>query len=758
MGVSQSDGGRMEGWLYLIRSNRLGLQYSRRRYFVLQDHLLRSFKAVPLSPDEEPVRSAIIDSCIRVTDNGRESIQRKVIFMFTLYNTSNPDDQLKLGANSPEEAAKWIQSFQESALKSEQNLGNSEYANREPQSLRLNCSHKHSHSVDWTAYSSSVTDAMTSDVIAPSPWKIFGCHNGLRLFKEAKDKEFNGKWDDHPAIMAVGVVDGPSEAIFQTLMSLGPSRSEWDFSFHKGSVIDHLDGHTDIVHKLLYRHWLPWGMKRRDLLLRRYWRREDDGTYVILYHSVFHQRCPPKRGYVRACLKSGGYVISPVNQGRRSVVKHMLAIDWKYWKSYLQTSSARSITISMLGRLAGGAPYLFLLSHDHCQFLNISTIEVGTNQLWFLKAKFDCSSSGFSSGELMSSTTMQQTRKELKVKVETRAESGKNKEDMEEEPVKTPSERSSLVGLNDTSDEFFDVPEPLDYDQSGSGWSSDYDQEIYSQDARQPKMSTAAVFVKKLHDLAVQKKGYVDLHEMIREDSQSCKYGCTLPKDPACNFLCSWTSTDPSTFLIRGKTYLDDRKKIKAKGTLMEMVGADWLRSDKREDDLGGRPGGIVQKYAAKGGPEFFFIVNIQVPGSTTYSLALYYMMSTPLEDAPLLESFVNGDDAYRNSRFKLIPYISKGSWIVKQSVGKKACLVGQALEINYFRGKNYLELGVDIGSSTVARGVVSLVLGYLNNLVIEMAFLVQANTPEELPEYLIGTCRLNHLDASKSVLVKPYS
>lgn len=52
MAVSQSDGGRMEGWLYLIRSNRIGLQYSRKRYFVLQDHLLKSFKSVPLSPDE----------------------------------------------------------------------------------------------------------------------------------------------------------------------------------------------------------------------------------------------------------------------------------------------------------------------------------------------------------------------------------------------------------------------------------------------------------------------------------------------------------------------------------------------------------------------------------------------------------------------------------------------------------------------------------------------------------------------------------
>lgn len=35
--------------------------------------------------------------------------------------------------------------------------------------------------------------------------------------------------------------------------------------------------------------------------------------------------------------------------------------------------------------------------------------------------------------------------------------------------------------------------------------------------------------------------------------------------------------------------------QFKAKGTLMQMVAADWLRSDKREDDLAGRPGSIVQ-------------------------------------------------------------------------------------------------------------------------------------------------------------------
>nr|KJB26209.1 hypothetical protein B456_004G230200 [Gossypium raimondii] len=708
MAGSQSGDLKMEGWLHLIRSNRIGLQYSSKRYFVLEDHLLKSFKSMPISNLQEPGRSAIIDSSIRVTDNGRESIHRKVFFIFTLYNSSNHNDQLKLGASSPEEAARWIQSLQEAALKGGPYSGNdAAYSKSRWQSFRSSGSNNenHNNSLDWTLYSSTKMDRVTSDVVAPSPWTIFGCQNGLRLFKEAKERDSHRKWDDHPAIMAVGVVDETSEAIFQTLMSLGPSRSQWDFCFYKGCVVEHLDGHTDIVHKQLYSDWLPWAMKRRDLLLRRYWRREDDGTY------------------------GGGYVISPVNEGKQSVVKHMLAIDWKFWKSYLRTSAARPITIRMLERVAA------------------------LRELFRAK-QVKYPSDNLSSGELIRKVRLHQSVEDGAIDMCTQLEAGKTKETTSEVMERAPSEHSSLLGLNDAADEFFDVPEPTDYEQSEAGWTSDFGPEI-SQDTRHPKLSTAAVFVKKLHGLAVQKRGYMDLQDMTREDGICCSYGNTLPKDPTCTLPCSWTAAEPSTFLIRGENYLEDRKKFKAKCTLMQMVAADWLRSDTREDDLGGRPGSIVQKYAEQGGPEFFFIINIQVPGSTTYGLALYYMMSSPVEDSPLLHNFINGDDAYRNSRFKLIPYISKGSWIVKQSVGKKACLIGQALEMNYFQGKNYLELGIDIGSSTVARGVVSLVLGYLNNLVIEMAFLIQANTKEELPEYLLGTCRLNHLDAAKSVPVK---
>jgi hypothetical protein len=46
------DGMRMEGWLYLIRSNRFGLHYSHKRYFVLEDAALRCYKAPPASKRE----------------------------------------------------------------------------------------------------------------------------------------------------------------------------------------------------------------------------------------------------------------------------------------------------------------------------------------------------------------------------------------------------------------------------------------------------------------------------------------------------------------------------------------------------------------------------------------------------------------------------------------------------------------------------------------------------------------------------------
>lgn len=82
------------------------------------------------------------------------------------------------------------------------------------------------------------------------------------------------------------------------------------------------------------------------------------------------------------------------------------------------------------------------------------------------------------SGELVRRKRLCPVEEEIKLEVQTHLENGKNVPDPEEEVVKTPS---SLLGLDDASDEFFDVSEPLDYDQSENVWSADFGPETYSQ-------------------------------------------------------------------------------------------------------------------------------------------------------------------------------------------------------------------------------------------------------------------------------------
>jgi hypothetical protein len=94
-----------------------------------------------------------------------------------------------------------------------------------------------------------------------------------------------------------------------------------------------------------------------------------------------------------------------------------------------------------------------------------------------------------------------------------------------------------------------------------------------------------------------------------------------------------------------------------------------------------------------------------------------------------------------------------QGSWIVRQSVGSTPCLLGKAVDITYIRGPNYLEIDVDIGSSTVANGVLGLVCGVITTLVVDMAFLVQGNTYEELPERLIGAVRVSHIELKSAIV-----
>jgi hypothetical protein len=148
---------------------------------------------------------------------------------------------------------------------------------------------------------------------------------------------------------------------------------------------------------------------------------------------------------------------------------------------------------------------------------------------------------------------------------------------------------------------------------------------------------------------------------------------------------------------------------------------------------------------------------------------------------AGLLSDFLDGDDEasdeFRNDRFKLIPSIVKGErrmddincniavhtsyrfappmlpgpWIVKQTVGNTPAIMGRKLRQPCYRADHYFELDIDVNSTRVGSAVINLCSGYSKNIAVDLAYLIQGQCQEELPEQILGNVRLAHVDFTKA-------
>ncbi|CAL9091534.1 unnamed protein product [Musa textilis] len=223
-----------------------------------------------------------------------------------------------------------------------------------------------------------------------------------------------------------------------------------------------------------------------------------------------------------------------------------------------------------------------------------------------------------------------------------------------------------------------------------------------------------------------------------------------------------WASPPGDLFALRGRQYFSHRQKAPSGDWLLKPAGVDWLRSPSRLDNVLGRSDNRVaaalRRARALGRAQkaFLFAVNLQVPGGRDcHSAVFYFAAEDTIPPGSLFYRFVHGDDEFRNARFKIVNRIVKGPWIVKTAVGNyAACLLGKALTCNYHRGENYLEIDVDIESSSIAKAILRLALGYVTAVTIDMGFLVEAQAEEELPERLLGAVRVAQMEMGSATYV----
>ncbi|KAK9844890.1 hypothetical protein WJX74_008234 [Apatococcus lobatus] len=223
-----------------------------------------------------------------------------------------------------------------------------------------------------------------------------------------------------------------------------------------------------------------------------------------------------------------------------------------------------------------------------------------------------------------------------------------------------------------------------------------------------------------------------------------------------------WSCPGDSGLRIRGAHYLQDKKKIPAAGPVFSLVAADLIETPRPMTHIAQHLPSLRHSSAG-----FSFVWQVMIPGPPYLSLISTWAVDVPegqrsdglldtshLTSTPFdrcLARFLDGTDKDRNSMFKLIPNVAKGSWVIKQSVGHSPVLLGNKLKTHYFRTDRYMEVDVDVASSSAANTVVKLVQGATRHLVVDMAILLEGHTEDELPEVLLGTIRYSQLDMRKS-------
>lgn len=157
---------------------------------------------------------------------------------------------------------------------------------------------------DWTKEKTDLANQNTNNqAFSRKHWRLLQCQNGLRIFEELIEVDLLPKSCSR-AMKAVGVVEATCEEVFELIMSMDTTRFEWDCSFQYGSLVEEVDGHTAILYHRLQLDWFPTFVWPRDLCYVRYWRRNDDGSYVVLFCSREHENCGPQPGFVRAHIES----------------------------------------------------------------------------------------------------------------------------------------------------------------------------------------------------------------------------------------------------------------------------------------------------------------------------------------------------------------------------------------------------------------------------------------------------------------------
>ncbi|CAL5006027.1 unnamed protein product [Urochloa decumbens] len=723
-GGSGRSAAEYSGWVYHIGVNSIGHEYCHLRFLVIRGRTVAMYKRDPHDHSGlEPIRKGAVGHTLMVEELGRRRVNHGDVYVLRLYNRLDQTKKGEIACATPGEARKWIEAFEQAKQQADhdlmrgvswnrlqneneinldghrprvrryaQGLGKLVRIGKGPEMLLRQSSDLRSQERVNTNFGGD-----TGDAFEAHEWRYVRTFNGIRIFEDIA----NAKGGKGILLKSVGVVGANPDTVFEVVLNLDKhKRYEWDMLTADLELVETIDGYCDVVYGTYEPKYLNWWKGKKDFVFSRQWFRGQDGAYTILQTPVGRNKRPPKHGYDRTKINPSTWEIRRLNTSGSSpkcVVTLMLEISssfWGRWKRRHSSNFDKSIPFALLSQVAGLREYF-------------ATNPALTSDL--------------------PSTVVKSTASE---------------------PLIIQSELED----SEPGDEFYDA---LARGESFEDEDSDDDDDATTPKAGKVKLKNVSWAIA---GLALKKtKALVETSELVTNSSpvtvDPSDFHGTLRRAKSENDPNSWSAPGGEKFMIRGKTYLTDYAKVVGGDPLLKLIAVDWFKVDERFDSVALHPKSLVQSEAAKKIP-FILVINLQVPVKPNYNLVMYYAAERPVNKDSLLGRFIDGTDTFRDARFKLIPSIVEGYWMVKRAVGTKACLLGKAVTCNYLRQDNFLEIDVDIGSSSVARSIIGLVLGYVTSIVVDLAILIEAKEEKELPEYILGTVRLNRVNPDSAISI----
>jgi len=245
-----------------------------------------------------------------------------------------------------------------------------------------------------------------------------------------------------------------------------------------------------------------------------------------------------------------------------------------------------------------------------------------------------------------------------------------------------------------------------------------------------------------------------------------------------------WSEPSGNLFKVRGKNYLKDRKKISSDENIFKTRGVDLLLTDDwAPTEIGRRHPGILDGRL-RDAPTFIInfrfswgalVLYFEIPSQFLPILREKYNDSSTQDSSnavldpndekslcphdKVIRDFIMGNDAFKNSKLKIIPRVVEGNVIVRKLVGKPV-IIGSKLPVAYLYEpedpvngmSEFLEVDLDIGSSSKrAKKIVEVLRKCMSAVTVDIGFVLEGTNEELLPERMLASARIHHIDPSKS-------